>query len=568
MLLQAFFELVSITSIFPLFSVLSDPSLIETNSIFKILYDLLKFNNLNYFLIALSIFSFFLITLRTIISFTSNFLISRFVRIRSHLISSRLFKVYVSQPYPFFLDKNSAEMGKTILTEVEQVVGGCIYPSLQIIAQLLISVSIVIAVIAINPLITFIPLCVILIMYGIIVFLIRNRTLKYGEDRAIFNAKRYKITQELFAGIKEVKLSNNESFYFNEFDAASLNYSRLFIKIAIFKDFPRYLLELISIGALFSIVIILLFISNNNMGSILPTISLFAFAGIRILPAFQKLYQSFITMRFNYSALKSLKNTLIKSEFSVKKKSTKIIIPNQKIFIKEVNYFYPKSYKPALIDINMNITAKTTVGIVGSTGSGKSTLVDIIVGLLDPSKGQIYIDDIPLKNKNKNHWQNSIGYVSQDIFISDDTIRKNIALGIEEEEIDDKRIEIAAKQANIYNFIENELSNKFETKLGERGIRVSGGQKQRIGLARAFYLDPPILILDEATSALDNQTEKGILNSLNKLKNKKTIIMIAHRLTTVKNCDKIFFINKGKLIAQGSFEELINTKEFKTFAQL
>ena len=156
MLLQAFFELVSITSIFPLFSVLSDPSLIETNSIFKILYDLLKFNNLNYFLIALSIFSFFLITLRTIISFTSNFLISRFVRIRSHLISSRLFKVYVSQPYPFFLDKNSAEMGKTILTEVEQVVGGCIYPSLQIIAQLLISVSIVIAVIAINPLITFI----------------------------------------------------------------------------------------------------------------------------------------------------------------------------------------------------------------------------------------------------------------------------------------------------------------------------------------------------------------------------------------------------------------------------
>ena len=364
-----------------------------------------------------------------------------------------------------------------------------------------------------------------------------------------------------------LELSNNEKFYFNEFNSSSLSYSKLFIKFGLLKDSPRYLLELISLGAFFSIIIILLFSSSGGISKILPIISVFAYSGIRILPAFQKLYQYYISMKFNNIALISLKNDILKSNQKQVKRKYELIVPKKNIILKDINYIYPKSRIITLKDINLEIKANTTVGIVGSTGSGKSTLLDIITGLLDPSKGEILIDDIPLLKKNKTSWKNSIGYVSQEIFIADDTIRKNIALGTNDEKIDTARIEIAAKQANIYDFINNQLPKGFYTKLGERGIRVSGGQRQRIGIARALYMNPSVLLLDEATSALDNLTEKSILKSFENVSGKKTIIMIAHRLSTIKNCDNIFFLEGGKLVAQGTYGQLMKIKEFRKFAE-
>ena len=215
--------------------------------------------------------------------------------------------------------------------------------------------------------------------------------------------------------------------------------------------------------------------------------------------------------------------------------------------------------------MSLEIKSNSIVGIVGSTGAGKSTIVDLLSGLLTPTSGQILIDQIPLRNNNIETWQKSLGYVPQQIFIADDTITNNIALGIRSEDIDFEKVKIAAKKAMIYDFIMEELPNKFNTTLGERGVRISGGQRQRIGLARAFYSDPPIIILDEATSSLDTITEKGIIDSLKKISFNKTLIIIAHRLNTVRYCDKIFYLEKGRIKDEGTFDELIKNNDFKKF---
>ena len=305
------------------------------------------------------------------------------------------------------------------------------------------------------------------------------------------------------------------------------------------------------------LIVLYLISKTGNFNNALPLVSLYVFAGYRLIPALQQAYASFTQMRFVGPSIDKVYDDIKSFETIFLDKKENVILFEKNIRLKNVNYQYPNSLKPALQDIELTIPAQTKVGIIGSTGSGKTTLVDIILGLLAPQKGILEIDGVEINKENIKSWQKLIGYVPQNIFLSDDTVTNNIAFGLYPNLINLQAIEEASKIANLYNFVSDELPQKFDTVIGERGVKLSGGQRQRIGIARAMYNKPKILVLDEATSALDSETENTVMQAVNNLDKDITIILIAHRLNTVKNCDIIFQIEKGKLIKKGTYQEVI-----------
>jgi len=313
------------------------------------------------------------------------------------------------------------------------------------------------------------------------------------------------------------------------------------------------------------LLLILFIISKTGtLINSIPIIAVYAFAGYRLIPSIQQIYQSITSLKFSNATVNQVYDDLKNLKISSLNQDQDILPFNKTIKLNHIIYNYPNSSRTALKDINLTIPALKTVGLVGPTGCGKTSTVDVILGLLEPQKGTLEIDGEIITKKNLRSWQRSIGYVPQNIYLSDDTIAANIAFGVDPENINFQSIERAAKIANLDMFVINELPNKYQTVVGERGVRLSGGQRQRIGIARALYHNPKVLILDEATSALDNQTEQTVMDEINKLRKDLTIILIAHRLNTIKNCDVIFRFEKGQLVTQGTFNELFNVNKIKT----
>ena len=323
-------------------------------------------------------------------------------------------------------------------------------------------------------------------------------------------------------------------------------------------------MEAIAFGGI--LLVVLYYIKQSGtFTDVLPLIALYAFAGYRLMPALQLIYSNFTYLRSVGPSLDAMYDDLNSLDSFSSQHDQGILPLNKAINLNHISYHYPNSSKTALKDISLNIPAYTTVGLVGATGSGKTTTVDIILGLLKVQQGTLEVDGKVIDKHNLRAWQKSIGYVPQHIYLADNTVAANIAFGINPEDINQAAVERAAKIANLHEFVINELSLQYQTTLGERGIRLSGGQRQRIGIARALYHNPKILILDEATSALDNLTEKVVMEAVYRLSNKITIILIAHRLSTVKLCDNIYLLEMGKLKEQGTFEKL--TKSSNLFQE-
>jgi ABC-type multidrug transport system fused ATPase/permease subunit len=301
---------------------------------------------------------------------------------------------------------------------------------------------------------------------------------------------------------------------------------------------------------------------------ILPVLALYTFAGYRLMPSIQNVYAAISTLRYAQPGINALYDDTKSLSLLNKTKNKTILQFNKSINLKHIHFQYFEASRTALKDININISANSTVGLVGATGSGKTTLVDIVLGLLEPYKGSLEVDGEIINENNRRNWQQSIGYVPQFIYLSDDTVEANIAFGVDPKDINKDAILSVAKIANLHEFFINELPKKYETYVGERGVRLSGGQRQRIGIARALYHNPKLLILDEATSSLDNLTEKVVMEAIHNLGNKITIILIAHRLSTVKKCDKIILLDNGQVKDEGTFEKLFKTNEqFKKSAE-
>jgi ABC-type multidrug transport system fused ATPase/permease subunit len=384
---------------------------------------------------------------------------------------------------------------------------------------------------------------------------------------------RGRLIQEALGGFKELKLNGLEDTYVRRFEVPARRHADDVGRLQILTEIPRFLLEGITVGVLLTLVMILLLRSGGSILSILPTLGAFAFAVMRLLPALQQIYASFATMRTGLPILKRVHRDFVTNQqyFVPPSSNTMKVTPlafEQSVELREVSYTYATAQRAIFDGLNLKINAKSTIGIVGGTGAGKTTLVDIILGLLTPDQGELLVDGIAINKGNVRAWQRAIGYVPQTIYLTDDTIAANIAFGHSASEIDLSAVERAARIAALHDFVVSELPLGYQTKVGERGVRLSGGQRQRIGIARALYETPSLLIMDEATSALDNITERVVMEAVQNLRADKTIIMIAHRLTTVKDCDVIIMLEHGRVVSTGTYDELVAANDtFRRMAQ-
>jgi ABC-type multidrug transport system fused ATPase/permease subunit len=467
---------------------------------------------------------------------------------------------YLHQPYSWFLTRNSADLGKNILSEVSQVISYALGPIANIIAQGVVVSAILLLLVIVDPMLALSIGLVLGLAYGLVFKATGKLLSRIGKERLEANEARYIALNEAFGAAKEVKIGGLEHIYIQRFAVPAKIYSKHLATATIIGNLPRFALELIAFGGML-LVILYLMNQGGSFSTTIPIVSLYALAGYRLMPSLQQIYSSGTQLRFAGSALDALLVELDSIQPKTSR-SNKIAFPLlQAITLSNVTYHYPNANDAAIKNINLTILAKSKVGFVGPTGGGKTTTVDLILGLLEAQQGALEIDGQVIDGKNRKAWQSSIGYVPQHIYLADDSVDANIAFGIAPEDIDQVAVERVSKIADLHDFVTNKLPNQYKTKVGERGVRLSGGQRQRIGIARALYLNPQVLVLDEATSALDNLTEQAVMEAVHNLDQKITIIIIAHRLSTVKECDTIFFLEDGELTGQGSFNELIQSNE-------
>ncbi len=568
-LVMALFDVLGVASIFPLMASLADPAIIETNSYLLYLYEFFEFDNPNNFLFFLGGIVFCIFVFSLVFKSITIYLQLRFTAKIDYSISKKLFQGYLGHPYSWFLNRHSAELGKTLLSEVTTVVQGAILPITVILAQGATVIAILILLIVINPKISII-MGIVLISAYVSIFFIVNRYLAFiGKKRLEANEQRYKAVSEGFGAIKEVKLGGLEEAFSLNFNRPAKNFASYHASSQAILQLPRYLLEAILFGGM---LLLMLYLLGDDAYSknFLPLIALYAFAGYRVMPAVQLVYSSFSQLRYHQAAFENLHKdymSIFVNEANLENLSEPISF-NKTIQLQDVSYAYPLAEKTALKDINITIKCKQTIAFVGSTGSGKTTLADIILGILSPKNGSLIIDEQIITEKNKRGWQKLIGYVPQNIYLADASVAENIAFGVEPSKIDYDQVKKAAMVANLDNFIEEDMPNGYKSEVGERGVRLSGGQRQRIGIARAMYHQPDILILDEATSALDNVTEHEVMDAINALGQEITIILIAHRLSTVQSCDNLYFLQDGRIEDHGTFDELMKkNQKFKSMTK-
>ncbi len=560
LLIVALLDMIGVASILPFIAVLTNPGIVETNMILKNMFQISNIfgvENNQEFLFALGVLIFLLLVASLMFKAFTFYMQVLFVQMLEFSICKRLMEGYLHQPYSWFLNRNSADIGKTILSEVGQVVGTGIRPLMELIAKGLVAIAIISLLILIDPKLALVIGLLLGGAYGLIFYFIKSFVNRIGKDRLKTNQQRFMAVNEAFGAAKEVKVGGLEEIYVKRFSEPAYFFARNHSFSQAINELPRYVLETIAFGGILLIILYLMLLTGS-FNNVLPIISLYVFAGYRLMPALQQIYSAFTKITFVGPSLDKLHYDIKNLESSVSNQKPGILRLHKSISLKNIHYDYPNASRTALKNINIEIPVKHTVGLIGATGSGKTTTVDIILGLLEAQKGNLVVDDQIITKNNSRAWQKSIGYVPQHIYLSDDTVAANIAFGVNYKDIDLGAVEKASKIANLHEFVVNELPQKYQTTVGERGIRLSGGQRQRIGIARALYHKPQVLILDEATSALDNETEKAVMDAVNNLSRDLTIILIAHRLNTVKNCDIVFKLEKGQVQAQGTFEEIIN----------
>ena len=558
---MAFLDMLGVASILPFTTVLSNPDLIESNILLNKAFKTAKTFGVETkqdFIFIFGILVFIVLIVSLVFKALTLYIQTLFVLMRTHSIAKRLVEGYLNQPYSWFLNRNSSELGKNILSEVSTVTSSGMNTLIELIKQYLVTFAILGLLIVYDPKLTLIAIFTLGGVYGLIYFFTRVILKRLGKEHFDANEARFKSLSEAFGSAKEIKMGGLEKTFVERFSIPSLVIARNLSLKEFISNMPRFLLEALVFGGMILVILYLMVKSGSFVNSV-PTIALYAFAGYRLMPALQKIYSSTTTLRFAGPAVDNIYEDFKKLKPLDLNQEKNILKFTKNIALKNIHYNYPNTSRKVLKNINLNIPVNSTVGIIGPTGCGKTTAVDVILGLLEAQEGTLEVDNQIIDKENVRSWQRSIGYVPQHIYLADDTIAANIAFGAESENIQQINVERASKIACVHDFVTNELPLKYQTSVGERGVRLSGGQRQRIGIARALYHNPKILILDEATSALDIDTEKAVIDAINKINKEITIILITHRLNTLKNCDIIFKFDKGEIVDKGTFNKLISS---------
>lgn len=566
---MVFLEIVGVASILPFMELVSRPDAIEQSSWLTRAHEFFNFESRRELLIAMGLGIVGLIGLTSVISIMTSWMQYKYSWNTAHQLSMRLLKAYLQKPYSYFLNVNTADLQTYIVGEVTSLTGGVIIPMIEIISRGLVSLTIFGLLLLVDTQIALIMFFSLGSAY-LIIYLARQQFLKMiGQHRIDMNMLRFKTLQELLGGIKTVKVYNEEKFFYQRFGHASREFCTVQPKFNLILIAPRYVLEFLAFGTILSVTLFL-YSSYGNIQLAIPRLSLYAVAGYRLLPALQKAFAAAAKVRHSMPLLDRLHADLVSSlQTEPQPTDYSPIAFRESIHLQNLTFRYENTDQPVIRELTLDIPKGKTIAFVGSTGSGKSTLIDLIVGLLSSNEGVIKIDDTTLTPENARAWQEHLAYVPQDVFLFDDTVARNIAIGEEEADMDKQRMVQAAKLADIHNFIQTELKDGYQSEVGENGVRLSGGQRQRIGLARALYHRPEVLILDEATSALDSITEKGIIEALHTVQEGITTIIIAHRLSTVRHADQIYILKDGQIASAGTYDELmLSDHTFQTMVKL
>ena len=561
--LMAFAELAGVAAIGPFMALVGDISRLEGEGALAQLYTATGFDSPQQFLFWLGVAVLVALAGAAAISMYTIWRLSLYSQQVGAELSVRLYKYYMQQPWLFHASGSSSQLTNRIALECNRVSIQVVQPLMQINAKLVLALVIALAILFFDPKVAIFGLTLFAIAYFLLFKTVRSRLSKNSSAITQSNQDRFKLMNEGFGGIKDTLLLGRQTDFNRRFERSSYIFGKSMGMNLGLSQAPRYFMELLAFGSMIGLVLYLIMTYDGNLGDVLPILALYALAGFKLLPAFQQIYSSLAQLKGNISAFDSLEQDLIDSQHVTTGKPASHagkLSPQRLIELNNLDLTYPSKEEKALDGLSLEIPVNQVIGLVGASGSGKSTAIDVLLGLIQPQQGGLKVDGQELQGEKLRAWQNNVGFVPQAIFLADASIQENIAFGLPPEEIDPERVQKAAKMAHLDELLER-LPDGLETRVGERGIQLSGGQRQRIGIARALYDDAEVLVLDEATSALDGITEKLVMDAIHDFSGKKTIIMIAHRLATVKACNCIYLLEQGRVLDQGTYEELVEKNE-------
>ena len=554
MFMGAILETASIALIIPIITLIIAPNAIVENEYLNAVY--VKFNfesqlQLTIFILLLLIVAF---AIKNIIIFIQQKWLYYFIYTNQFMTAKQLMYNYIHKDYEFFLNADTTVIQREVGTDVNNMYS-LIMAVLSMISEVVMFSTLAFAILVTDFTMAIIMSIVLIITLLLVKKVLKPTLVKAGKENQEYGSLLYKTVAQSITGIKEVKVMQRESYFLDEYNERGKVYVQAVKKYNLFNNVPRLLIETVFIAAVVGYMIIIL-LTNESMGAVLPIITAFGLAAARLLPCANRITAQLNNIAFFEPFFMQVANNLKDESKQVNNLEIDNVDAVSKLEMKKeiqmnnITYAYPNTEKNIFTNANMSIKIGTSVGVKGTTGSGKSTIIDILLGLLKVKEGNITVDGVDINN-NYEGWLQNVGYIPQMIFMLDDTIKGNVAFGIKDEDISEEQIWNALREAQLDEFVRS-LPEGLDTKIGERGIRISGGQRQRIGIARALYSNPEVLILDEATSALDNDTEAAIMDSINRLHGKKTLIIIAHRLQTIEKCDVVYEVMNEKIVLKES----------------
>ena len=566
MLSNAFSEVSGVAALLPFAAVASDPSLVQKQPILRFVYEFTGSPDPQNFIVYLGTGFVLLLLAVNLLNATTFWYSLRFSFELGCRISGRLLSSYLARPYIWFLQKNNADLANLVLAEIDSLAETVVLAIAEMVTMSMVAIFLIIGLLWIDPVVALTTTLLLGVLYGQIYRVARHYLNYYGEHRVALNAQRHRAVDDALNAVKEARAFTRAPLFLQSYLERAQKFSRFRTLERLVAELPRYGTETLAVSSIGLILVYLVHRGPSSQHAV-PLMVLYIMATWRLVPALQTIYRNSVRVRF-YGPILELIQAELDGGMGLADPTEQRLLLRQSIQVKSATFTYPGNREPALNDVSLEIPRGSVVALVGRTGSGKSTLADILAGLLQVDSGSVEVDGQPLSQSNNLDWLRNVGYVPQEIFLVDDTLSGNVALGYSEPLINQEAVLQAARTARLATFVEQELGQGYNTRLGERGVSLSGGQRQRVGIARALYLDPEFLIMDEATSALDNLTEREVMEAIQELAGQKTLVLIAHRLSTVQLCQQIYLLEGGKLVAQGTYQELLqNSPEFRQLAQ-